>query len=301
MDEADILAEMLRGQPVNVSREDWESFARNAAHLTLHPATQRLRDAFAVLLPPDVQATLQAATNAYNARNTGTPFDVIRQRSTDEDARSFFDVMTMGVQEGIRAAFYHLGRFLELEQAAKSIAQEYRLASPLSQPTTQAIVAPMVVFEYESFTLLSRATLDRLTYFFGLYFDFDRQPGNIIKLANVLRNERRRDLTAQALCAVVDKHRAYLDTQVGQHGIVEWTERDTLAHRTYIPFGQTINVQFDRSAAEAARVFLAYPAMDWHRDAGNVLQERFEMLAVFLHDAVLAWLALPTALDSATK
>src|SRR6266566_2270544 len=172
-----------------------------------HPTFEELRELLTVDLPPDVEGLFRSTADSYNDRSSGTAFNEIRQRGGEEAGRRMYSLLNEGVQEGLRSAVYHLGRLQwlvqEVQRAGKVLMNDVK---PV-RPTSLGLSSQALTSEYESFTLISRATLDRLCWFFRAYFGTN--AGNLYRLKAELANNRRGDARAERLIAAIERHTTY--------------------------------------------------------------------------------------------
>jgi hypothetical protein len=259
------------------SFEEWleESLMRAG-----HPALKRIEGLLKIDLPPELSSLFEKASALYNAKVPTNPFGEVRDRAGEEQAGLFFELLTMGVQEGLRSSLYHLDRFLYLENEVKRLGRELLEAVKPKAPNSLGVSAPALVSEYESFTFLSRATLDRLARFLAFYFrSHDRNLYKLKKTLTHIQSSR-----AQAILNAMDRHREFLDTQISIDKEAASTERDRIAHREYISW-TTVNLMHMPDGS--IRVIALSPDEPvWDRDAGDVLRDRFMRLRETVHDVV---------------
>ena len=267
-----------------VSHEWIAAFHRDSLRLALHPAVRAMDKSFSVDLPADAAEVFRVAVDLANAPGTGTIFDELRARGEAADWRYFLDLILMGVREGLCAVRYHLLRFQDFEcQAKEGYERAVRLLDqPIVRPLTIGAPGQVMVFEFEAFTLMSRATLDRLSFVLSYYFlgkTEENLAGTLFRLERQLHASGRGDQRRDAVLRAIDAHRPFLETLISRKQAAGWVERDTLAHQRYVPFGQTVNVQIGQDPARPLRVFLAFPGFDGRVEAADELANRFHGLA----------------------
>ena len=207
--------------------------------LQRHPNFDQLRRLLVVELPADLHQLFQGTAAAQNARGSGTPFDDVRAVRGDDAARRMYELLNGGVQEGARSAFYHLGRLESLAHEVRRLGTEMMASIKPTRSMSMGLASNALTSEYEAFTLMSRATLDRLCWFFRAYFRTN--AGNLYKLKSELGNNRKDDSRALHLIAAIERHLDYLDTQISTDKAARSTTRDRIAHREYVSF-TTMNI-----------------------------------------------------------
>lgn len=237
-------------------------------------------------LPPDLEGAFQPIRVAFKQEGTGTPFDEVRERSSKNDLDYFYNLFGMGVVEGLGSSYYHLRQYVELEAYVQSKKPELaKLYVPgYGFGNTLSISTRKLTYEYEGFMLMSRATLDRLTWFFDYYFK--NEARNLYRLETALLKSFKTHARAQRVAAAIDKHRAFLDTQIATDKNESRTNRDRLAHREYVGFG-VLNIMFDSDGN--VNVVVIPPSGTPEDHAGLVLIESFRQLQACVIDLLWAF------------
>lgn len=269
----------------NNSGDTNSPFYQESFRLFNHTIFAELRNLLLIDLPPDLDQLFKRANVIYNNRSIRSPFDDVRNRKVKSDEAYLHGLLFMGVQEGIRGCYYHLQRFLMLEQTVKMKGEELITDFKPQNTMTIGISGQALIFEYEGFTFLSRVTLDRLNWFFNYYFLTNSD--NLYKLYKELGNNYRSNKRAQRILQIVDKHRDYLDTQIA--GTKGTTERDRLAHRELIDFAN-INIIYNHHD-KSISVVLIPPGGTPQDEAGQILSQRFGLLKIFINDVIEAFVA----------
>jgi hypothetical protein len=266
--------------PTPLGYNSFEEWLEENLRRVGHPALKRIVSLLRIDLPPELSSLFEKAAALYNAKGSSDPFGEVRDRANEEQARLFFELLTMGVQEGLRSSLYHLDRYLYLENEVKRLGREFLEAVKPKAPNSLGVSAPALVSEYESFTFLSRATLDRFARFLAFYFkSYDRNLYRLEKTLAHIKTPR-----ALAILDAIDRHREFLDTQISRSKELTGTERDRLAHREYISW-TTVNLLHVPDGS--MRVIATAPDEPlWDRDAGEVLEDRFMRLTETVRDLV---------------
>lgn len=254
-----------------------EDFAEFASRITYHPAMGRLAESMGIQLPNELKVVFEFAAYRFNQREAA--FKRVRETRGDEDARFSYEVLSF-VQEGIRSTFYHLQRFVSMEEEVKLLgAQLARLKQPAAGMSL-GVPSQSLVAEYESFTIMSRSTLDRLSRFLSYYLQTGRE--NLLRLIPKLE-ALGEDTDAKAVIAALQRHRTFLETQISLDKGKKQTERDRLVHSEYVPFA-TVNVMWLGDGSISVRAISPGESLD---DAGIVLMERFAALSLTVIDVLL--------------
>ena len=273
----------MTNPPTPAGYNSFEAWIEESLRRAEHPALKRIVSLLKIDLPPELSSLFEKATSLYNTKGSSDPFGEVRNRAGEEQARLFLELLTMGVQEGLRSSLYHLDRYLYLENETKRLGREFLEAVKPKAPNTLGVSAPALVSEYEGFTFMSRASLDRLARFVGFYFkSYDRNLYKLKKTLGQFQSSR-----ARAVLNAIDSHREFLDTQISMNKEGFQTERDRLAHREYISW-TTINLMHMPDGS--MRVIAVAPnEPDWDRDAGEVLRERFMSSTETVRDLVTSF------------
>jgi hypothetical protein len=262
-----------------------DSFAE-MLRLSRHPIVKHLRSLLTVDLSSDLNLLFERTAAASHAGIAGTPFAEIRQQRGErgeEEVRRMVDLMNMGVQEGLRSATYHLGRLRELEGEVKLRGQELMQTVRPKKPMSLGLPSQALTSEYEAFTLMSRATLDRLCSFYRAYFKANAR--NLYRLKTELANNRAADARARRLIEAIDRHAEYLDTQISMDKLRRKTDRDRLAHDAYVSF-TTMNIIGGPDGLVQVIAVTGTPDGRMMEDPVFDLADRFEKLKAAVIDLV---------------
>jgi len=141
--------------------------------------------------------------------------------------------------------------------------------------------------EWEAFTFMSRATLDRLASLLMFGMGVDLNP-NLLKLGNWLRKNQPQAPETTAYSASLDRHHEYMQTQFSDDKSQRLTERDRIAHFRRIQFAG-VNVMWLADGTLA--VWTTSDPMTGH-DAGRLLASRFYELTDLVIDLVVTFVGL---------
>ena len=270
-------------EPTNEEpQEELKKFSE-ALRMVDHPTARMLYSLLNIKLSADVEEVFSMVGRIYADKDVRSPFYEVQHRDVPfNDVDYFYNLLTMGVQEGLRSALYFLFQFLSLAEMVK--VQGVPLVADVkpSHSGTLAIRAPTLNANYEGFMLLSRATLDRLNHLFKYYFQISRKKGksigNLYQLMDELNRTYTDDKRAQGLIKTINRHNTYLGAQF--EGQDQPTERNRLAHQEYVGFASP-NIMY--SPDGIVRVALIYNG-DLQADATEELTDRFNKLKLFIVD-----------------
>jgi hypothetical protein len=274
----------MSGPPPPDESLDEDDTFRRLIQLTYHPAFDELSDLLRVQFPQDLRLLFEASNATFNTHRS-LWFPALASRGGDQPAA--YAILHDDVQEGLRSCYYHLGNFLRIEDEVKRLGNQlHRMLAPATG-TTLGMPAASLNSEWEAFTLMSRASLDRLAGFLMLGLDFDISP-NLLKLGNWLRKNRPAASETAAYSTCLDRHRGYLQTQFSSDKSQRQTERDRIAHFRYVQFAG-VNL-FWLADGTLAVWTSSNPATG--SDAGKVLTARFYELADLVIDLVVTFVGL---------
>ena len=264
---------------------------RRMIQLTYHPAFDELSGLLRVPLPPDLKLLFELSAATINAQ-PALWFPDLDARGGDK--RAAYEMLHMGVQEGLRSAYYHLRNFLRIEDEVKRLGlQLERLAQPASSLN---MPGESLNSEWESFTFLSRATLDRLAAMIRLGLPIGSRH-NLLKLANWLEKSQPDAPQTKAYLACINRHREYVNTLISTDKSQRQTERDRSAHLEYVRFaGAHLLWQADGTLAVLTT---NDPATG--QDAGKVLTAKFYALADLVIDLVVTVVGLDHYWDRSVR
>jgi hypothetical protein len=261
---------------------------REGLQIATHPVIHVLHSLLSVNLPSDIEEVFVMIRRIYADKDSRSPFYEVQHRSEPfNNADHFYNLFTMGVQEGLRSSLYFLERFSSLTEMIR--AQGASIVSDVkpSQSGTLGINPGVLNAEYEAFMLLSRATLDRLNAAFKYYFQPKRskQISNLYQLQDELTKNYSGSKYAESIVQVIIRHKPYLDTQFAGQG--QPTERNRLAHQEFIGFA-TPNIIYTSDGE--IRVDLVYEDdLQPNADATKELIDRFNKLRFFIMDILKAF------------
>ncbi len=270
-------------EPTNEEpQEDLKRFSE-ALRMVDHPTTRMLFSLLNIKLSADVEEVFSMIGRIYADKDVRSPFYEVQHRDVPfNDVNCFYNLLTMGVQEGLRSALYFLLQFLSLAEMVKVQGAPIVADVKPSHSGTLGIHAPTLNANYEGFMLLSRATLDRLNHLFKYYFQISGKTGKRIRNLYELKNELNRNYTddkrTQGLIKAINRHSTYLGAQFA--GQDQPTERNRLAHQEYVGFASP-NIMY--SPDGIVRVALIYNG-DLQADATEELTDRFNKLKLFIVD-----------------
>jgi hypothetical protein len=271
--------------PDSLEQDDtFRRFVESNIQLTYHPAFEELADLLRIQFPADLRLLFELSAASFNTqRSLWFPTLV----ALGGDQRKAYEMLHMNVQEGLRSSYYHLGNFLRIEDEVKRLGvQLHRMLAPASG-TTLGMPAASLNSEWESFTFLSRATLDRLAGLIRLGLGIPSKH-NLLKLATWLEKNRPGARETQAYVACLDRHRDYLHSQISSDKGQRQTVRDRIAHVEYVQFaGVNLFWQADGMLA----VWTTSDPSTGH-DAGKVLSAQFYELADLVVDLVVTFVGL---------
>jgi hypothetical protein len=146
-------------EPTNEEpQEELKKFSE-ALRMVDHPTARMLYSLLNIKLSADVEEVFSMVGRIYADKDVRSPFYEVQHRDVPfNDVDYFYNLLTMGVQEGLRSALYFLFQFLSLAEMVK--VQGVPLVADVkpSHSGTLAIRAPTLNANYEGFMLLSRAT-----------------------------------------------------------------------------------------------------------------------------------------------
>ncbi len=246
-----------------------------------HPVLQELHSLLTIKLPDDIEEAFSKVGRIYAEKDVRGPFYEVRHR--DEPYNNddyFYNLLTMGVQEGLRSTLYFLRQFLLLAEVMK-VKGAVLITDVKPSRSGSIMIGPGVLnAEYEGFVLLSRATLDRLTYFLKYYFQVKNNDPGLYKFLQHVQKTHGDDDRIQRLMKVVDRHREYLDTQLISQG--QRRERNRIAHQEYVGFAWP-NIMYNPDGL--IRVAFVYEG-NLEVDATEELSHRFDALQLFIIDVL---------------
>lgn len=239
---------------------------------------------------PQVEAIFEAIARIYENKQLFSPFTEVAQRQPpSNDDGYFYELLMMGVQEGLRSSLHFLNRFFALKNLIQRESVHTFAASRHTSGGSFGITAHMLQAEYEGFVFLSRATLDRLAYFLMYYFQPDnKQSVNLYRLESFLKKDYSFHPKAIQVINVINAHRSYLDTLLkGQPN--KATERNRMAHQEYVGFA-TPNVHY--AVDGTVEVVLVYKG-GLHADGAVELGQRYDELEHLVLNMLRAFFDLP--------
>ena len=270
-------------EPTNEEPQEEFKIFGEALRMADHPTARMLYSLLNIKLSADVEEVFSMVGRIYADKDVRSPFYEVQHRDVPfNDVDYFYNLLTMGVQEGLRSALYFLFQFLSLAEMVK--VQGVPLVADVkpSHSGTLAIRAPTLNANYEGFMLLSRATLDRLNHLFKYYFQIGGKKGqrisHLYQLMDELKSNYAYDQRAQGLIKAINRHSTYLSVQFA--GQDQPTERNRLAHQEYVGFASP-NIMY--SPDGIVRVALIYNG-DLQADATEELTDRFNKLKLFIVD-----------------
>jgi len=279
-------------EPTDEAVSDTVRRRREGVQMSAHPAAQALHFILTVKLPPDSEEVFSKIGRIYAEKALKSPFyEVLHREGPSNNDDYFYNLLMMGVQEGLRSTLYFLQRFLSLTEVVKVNGAAIIADVKPTHSGTLGIGPGVLNAEYEGFMLLSRATLDRLNTFLKYYFQTTitnpkQNIENLYKLESVLKKTFAGDMVAQSLLDVMNHHRTYLDTQFAALG--QATERNKLAHQEYVGFAWP-NILYNQEGF--IRVAFVYTG-NRHVDATDELADRFEKLKNFILALLRAFFSL---------
>jgi hypothetical protein len=272
-------------EPTNEEpQEEFKKFFSEALRMADHPTTRMLLSLLNIKLSADVEEVFSMVGRIYTDKDVRSPFYEVQRRDVPfNDVDYFYNLLTMGVQEGLRSTLYFLLQFLSWSEVIKVQGATIVADVKPSRSGTLAIRESTLNANYEGFMFLSRATLDRLNYFFKYYFQISPKKQKEISHLHKLRDELSRnyadDKRAQGLIKVINRHSTYLSAQFAGQG--QSTERNRLAHQEYVGFASP-NIMY--SPDGMVRVALIYFKGIVQADATEELTDRFNKLKLFIID-----------------
>ncbi len=267
-------------EPMNNIPDDFKNFVENIRMIN-HPLMSSLQNI--VKLPPDIEDMFSKIQQLYASKDMKNPFYEVKLRSEPTNAEYLYEILMSGVQEGLRSTLYFLQQFLQQTNLIKILGTIIINDIKPTHSGTLGINAYSLNANFEGFTLLNTATLDRLKYFFCCYFQFDpKKVPNLNILKQKLSKEHGNYATAQKFVNMINKHNSFLDTQFGA------TERNRIAHQEYVGFAYP-NIMY--SPDGVVRIILIYKE-DLEADAAEELTERFNKLKLFIIDVLTEFFAL---------
>lgn len=238
---------------------------------------------FVVSLPKEMEEIFSRIRDLYN-QGGETAFTKVGQREKHNNADYFFNLLQMGIHNGLAASYYNLQTFTRYSQEIREQAEAIIKPFKPVQPITVGFTVDKLVFEYEHFTLHSRILLDRLNWFLNYYFMTDTR--NLYRLYKDIKGRYPHDIIARRVLAIIDNHRTYLDTQISTDKANRRTERDHLAHREEIQFTfLNINILPDGSV----KPILFTKNDPFGSEAETLLEYRFRSLSTFVIEIINAF------------
>jgi hypothetical protein len=271
-------------EPTNEEpQEELKKIFSEALRMVDHPTARMLYSLLNIKLSADVEEVFSMVGRIYADKDVRGPFYEVQHRDEPfNDVDYFYNLLTMGIQEGLRSALYFLLQFLSLAEMVKVQGASIVADVKPSRSGTLAIRAPTLNANYEGFMLLSRATLDRLNHLFKYYFQIGGKKGkqisHLYRLMDELKSNYAYDQRAQGLIKAINRHSTYLSAQFA--GQDQPTERNRLAHQEYVGFASP-NIMY--SPDGIVRVVLIYNG-DLQADATEELTDRFNKLKLFIVD-----------------
>src|SRR6266536_846084 len=161
------------GQWEPMNEEPREELKRLSEGLQMasHPTTKMLHSLLNIKLSDDIEEVFSMIGRIYADKDIRSPFYEVQHHNVSyNDVDYFYNLLTMGVHEGLHSAFYFLLQFLSLAEMVKVQGAAVVADVKPSHSGTLGITARTLNANYEGFMLLSRATLDRLNYAIKYYF-----------------------------------------------------------------------------------------------------------------------------------
>ncbi|SRR6266852_1187591 len=258
---------------------------REGLQVVSHPRMRLLLSLLTVQIPSDIEEVFSMISRMYADKDLSSPFYEVQHRSDPfNDADYFYNLFTMGVQEGLRSTLYFLQRFLSLAETVRAEGAAVVAEVKPSNSGSLGINPGVLNAEFEAFMLLSRATLDRLNYALKYYFQIKKRSiSNLYQLKDELVKAYSGDKHAQGLIKVLDKHASNVSIHFA--GQDQPTERNRIAHQEFVGFA-TPNIIYNPDGE--IRVVLIYKA-DLQADATEELIDRFNKLKLFIIDILKAF------------
>ncbi len=268
-------------EPTNEEPQEELKYFSEALRMADHPTTRMLHSLLNIKLSADVEEVFSTVGRIYADKDLRSPFYEVQHRDGPfNDVDYFYNLLTMGVQEGLRSALYFLLQFLSLAEVVKVQGAPIVADVKPSHSGTLAIRAPTLNANFEGFMLLSRATLDRLNHLFKYYFQISpkKRISHLYRLMVELNRNYTDNKRAQGLIKAINRHSTYLGAQFASQD--QPTERNRLAHQEYVGFASP-NIIY--SPDGIVRVALIYNG-DLQADATEELTDRFNKLKLFIVD-----------------
>jgi hypothetical protein len=250
-----------------------EAFLREVEAIHINSLSKEIYQSLNVTLPKSLERIFVVSRDIYNGeiQVKNNVYEEVRLREQRNNADYFYNLLHMGVQNGISAVFYNLNTFIGYSNFVRE--HGYKLISIVKPSLDIVLGIPTnkLIFEYEHFTLHIRSTLDRLNWFFNYYFLTD--TGNLYRLHKHLSNNYLDHPLAKNLIQTIDNNRDFLDEFISTEKSVRRTERDILAHRE-------------------GKVTVKLLIKDKHfdKEAEEVLKERYEKFEKFIIQAIEGFL-----------
>jgi len=268
-------------EPTDEAVSDTVRRRREGVQMSAHPAAQALHFILTVKLPPDSEEVFSKIGRIYAEKALKSPFyEVLHREGPSNNDDYFYNLLMMGVQEGLRSTLYFLQRFLSLTEVVKVNGAAIIADVKPSRAGTLGINPGVLNAEYEGFILLSRATLDRLTFFLKYYFQVKNNDPNFDHFIQKLKKEYKDDKRVQNLLTVLNRHYSYIGNQFAGHQ--GKSERNRLAHEEYIGFTWP-NIRY--SSGGVVHVAFVY-GENLQADATEELVGRFNALKLFVIDVL---------------
>jgi hypothetical protein len=268
-------------EPTNEEpQEEFKIFVGEALRMADHPTMRMLHSLLNIKLSADIEEVFSMISRMYADKDLSSPFYEVQHRSDSfNDADYFYNLFTMGVQEGLRSTLYFLQRFLSLAETVRAAGAAVVAEVKPSNSGSLGINPGVLNAEYEAFMLLSRATLDRLNYALKYYFQIkNKKISNLYQLETELVKAYSGDKHAQGLIKVLDKHASNVSIHFASQD--QSTERNRMAHQEFVGFA-TPNIMYNPDGV--IRVVLIYKG-DLQADATEELTDRFNKLKLFIID-----------------
>ncbi len=268
-------------EPTNEAVPERLRWYGESLRMSDHPASRALHSLLTVKLPDDIEEVFSMVGRIYADKDVRSPFYEVQHRDEPFNNNDYFyNLLMMGVQEGLRSSLYFLRQFLLLANEVKIHGTAIVGDVKPSRSGVFGVGPGVLNAEYEGFVLLSRATLDRLTYFLKYYFQIKNNDPNLYKFIEHLEKKHRDGKRAQHLIEVINRHRTYLNTQLVGQG--KPTERNRLAHQEYVEFALP-NIRYNPDGT--VQVAFVY-GENLQVEATEELADRFNKLKLFIIDVL---------------
>ena len=256
-----------------------EDFLKNTMQIFKSPILTEIENELSVKLPRRIDNIFTKSCDLYNSKKVDNPYEIVRNRDKLNNCEYFYNLLHMGVQNGLAAVYYNFNSFINYCTMVREKGKELLKSVKPSPPISLAISTQKIIFEYEHFTLHLRIVLDRLNYFLNYYFKTDTR--NLYKFYYDIKQRYTNDQTAKRILEVIDKHRNFLDEQISTDKSKKRTERDRLAHREEIQF-TTVNIMAIQTGE--VEVKLLTRDIQYEIEAEDIIKERLNNLTNFIED-----------------